>query len=180
MQERGPLGKTAVKSFGSSDSPLWIVDERLRITTLKNDYTLRLLEQYIEVDERKIKMLEKLRDNEIRLAACSNAIRSSVHKMLSLAGIRDFFEVVLSNEDVTHPKPHPEIYSTAAQRLGIPIDQCVVIEDSPVGIEAAYAAGAEEVVVVPSAKYVDEGLADFILSKNEFMRVEEFLEEASH
>ena len=62
--------------------------------------------------------------------------------------------VVVAGDDVVEGKPHPEAYLTAAERLGVPIEQCVAIEDSPTGIAAALASGArtlgvEAVVPVP-------------------------------
>ncbi|ACZ30511.1 HAD-superfamily hydrolase, subfamily IA, variant 3 [Xylanimonas cellulosilytica DSM 15894] len=62
--------------------------------------------------------------------------------------------VVVTGDDVAHGKPHPEAYLTAAERLGVPIDECVAIEDSPTGIASALASGArtlgvEAVVPVP-------------------------------
>ena len=51
------------------------------------------------------------------------------------------FEFAVSRDDVTNPKPDPEPYRLAAQRLGIPPEACAVIEDSPPGARAAKAAG---------------------------------------
>ncbi|QAY71883.1 HAD family phosphatase [Xylanimonas protaetiae] len=50
--------------------------------------------------------------------------------------------VVVAGDDVVHGKPHPEAYLTAAERLGVPIAECVAIEDSPTGIASALASGA--------------------------------------
>ncbi|MDN4484344.1 HAD family hydrolase [Demequina lignilytica] len=56
--------------------------------------------------------------------------------------VPDAFAVVVTGDQVTHGKPHPEAYLTAAQRLGVPIERCVAIEDSPSGVGSAYTAGA--------------------------------------
>jgi sugar-phosphatase len=50
-------------------------------------------------------------------------------------------EALISADDVTHGKPHPEVYQRAAAALGLPPSECIVVEDSPAGIEAARAAG---------------------------------------
>ena len=60
---------------------------------------------------------------------------AAVHLPLSL------FDVIVTGSDITHAKPHPEIFLTAAQKLKLPPAQCLVIEDSPHGIVAARAAG---------------------------------------
>ncbi|WP_430866872.1 HAD family hydrolase [Demequina aurantiaca] len=61
--------------------------------------------------------------------------------------VPDAFSVVVSGDEVTNGKPHPESYLLAAQRLGVDIEDCVAIEDSPSGIGAAYASGARTIAV---------------------------------
>jgi beta-phosphoglucomutase-like phosphatase (HAD superfamily) len=60
----------------------------------------------------------------------------------------DLFDVIIAGDEVTHGKPHPEPYLTAAAKLGVDPAHCVVIEDSNTGTEAGTAAGAY-VVAVP-------------------------------
>ena len=79
------------------------------------------------------------------------------------------FPIVLTAESVTHGKPHPEIYLKAAENLGVPPEQMLVLEDTQTGTRAGAAAGAF-VVSVPHehtsthdfslAKYVATGLDD--------------------
>lgn len=61
---------------------------------------------------------------------------------------RDTFDTVVCGDEVRSQKPHPEPYLTAARRLGVPVQRCVAVEDSPVGVASARAAGAV-VVAVP-------------------------------
>jgi HAD superfamily hydrolase (TIGR01509 family) len=58
------------------------------------------------------------------------------------------FDAVVCGDEVSHTKPHPEPYLTAAKLLGAPIGRCVAIEDSPTGVASALAAGAS-VLAVP-------------------------------
>jgi HAD superfamily hydrolase (TIGR01509 family) len=62
-------------------------------------------------------------------------------------GLAGFFELVLTNADYRHTKPHPEPYLTAAERLGVDPASCLVIEDSERGLRAARAAGMRCVVL---------------------------------
>ena len=62
--------------------------------------------------------------------------------MLDGAGLTEFIDFTLSNEDIERPKPDPEVYFAAFERLGVRPDECVVIEDSDVGKAAATASGA--------------------------------------
>jgi HAD superfamily hydrolase (TIGR01509 family) len=82
-------------------------------------------------------MVKQLRRDGYRLAVCSNSIRSSVELMIRGSGLADDFEFFLSNEDVKKPKPDPEMYIEALNRLGIQPSQAVIVEDAGPGIQAA-------------------------------------------
>jgi HAD superfamily hydrolase (TIGR01509 family) len=91
------------------------------------------------------------------------------HDVLGRVGLLDRFGFVLTSADVTQGKPHPEIYETAAGRLGVRPERMLVLEDSAAGCRAAVAAGAVAVALPggPSrrhdftgARLVAESLAD--------------------
>ena len=81
--------------------------------------------------------LSKLKDAGYKMGVCSNSIRKTVEMMLEKADILDYFDVVMSNEDVSKPKPDPEMYVTAINKLELTPDECVVVEDNEHGIRAA-------------------------------------------
>ncbi len=83
------------------------------------------------------------------MAVASGGIRSLVTKTLDHLGLLGYFNAIVTADDVTHGKPHPEPFLLAAERLGVPPDRCLVFEDGKVGIEAARAAGMA-VCVVPT------------------------------
>lgn len=89
---------------------------------------------------------------QVRAAGVATALVTSTTRRLvevaldSLLG-RDTFDVVVSGDEVRRPKPDPESYRTAAERLGVPVSRCVAIEDSPTGLGSALAAGATVVGV---------------------------------
>jgi len=66
-----------------------------------------------------------------KLAVCSNSIRKTVLTVLSKFDIIDKFDLILSNEDVTNSKPHPEIYWKAMSVIGCLPEETLIIEDSP-------------------------------------------------
>jgi beta-phosphoglucomutase family hydrolase len=74
-------------------------------------------------------------------ALATNAEPANVNFLLDRAVLRQYFEVVVSGDQVQNPKPHPEIYLKAADLLDVPPANCIVFEDSHVGVEAALAAG---------------------------------------
>jgi len=62
--------------------------------------------------------------------------------MVRQSGLDEYFELLVSNEDVSRPKPDPEIYSTAMTRIGVKPSETIIVEDSPHGLEAARRSGA--------------------------------------
>lgn len=76
-------------------------------------------------------------------AVASGSERRIIEKILGHFGIVSKFTLMLCQEDVMHHKPHPEIYLQAINKLGMTADDCVAIEDSIVGVEAARAAGLD-------------------------------------
>lgn len=77
-----------------------------------------------------------------RLALATSGSRQSAQFFLDQAGCRGLFQSVLSSDEVINSKPHPEIYLRTIEKLEIEPAECVVVEDSMAGIEAAHAAGA--------------------------------------
>ncbi|MEG1699710.1 MAG: HAD family phosphatase [Alistipes sp.] len=88
-----------------------------------------------------VELLTKLRETGIRCAVGSSAYMTNVDFVLEKCNIGEFFEAKISGNEVTHCKPHPEIYLTTAARLGCTPAECLVFEDAKAGIEAAKRAG---------------------------------------
>jgi len=80
-----------------------------QISDLKQTFTITMLGE-IERDLNLRAYLQNLYDQNITLVVASNSIKDTVETILGKLGIRDLFSLVLSNEDVNSPKPHPEIY----------------------------------------------------------------------
>jgi beta-phosphoglucomutase len=91
--------------------------------------------------------LAELKKNGIRLGVCSNSIRQTIDLMMDLSGLAPFLDLTISNEDVVLPKPDPEMYTTAIQKLGLSPSQVLILEDNDHGIAAARASGAHVLVV---------------------------------
>jgi beta-phosphoglucomutase family hydrolase len=79
------------------------------------------------------------------LAVASNAERANIDFVLDGAGLRDYFQAIVDGSQVARSKPAPDIYIRAASELGLAPPDCIVFEDSPVGIEAARESGARVV-----------------------------------
>ena len=84
--------------------------------------------------------------HEVRAAGVPTALVTATQRRLVDVAVRTAgrhnFDVLVCGDEVTHTKPHPEPYETAARLLGVDISRCIAIEDSPTGIASALAAGA--------------------------------------
>lgn len=93
----------------------------------------------------------------LKLAIGSSTCRQNIDLALNELGLADCFDVIVSDADATRGKPDPQVFLTAARRLGVAPGECVVIEDAPSGVAAAMAAGMK--VVALTTHHVRERLA---------------------
>jgi beta-phosphoglucomutase len=91
--------------------------------------------------------LPRLRAQGWRQAIATMAPRLNLEKMVRLTGIEKYITAAAAAEDVSRGKPDPDIFLTAAARLGVPPAACIVVEDAPAGIEAARRAGMRAIGV---------------------------------
>jgi HAD superfamily hydrolase (TIGR01509 family) len=94
------------------------------------------------------------------LGLASSSNRELIDLFLDVSGVRDLFRATVSSEEVARGKPAPDVYLTAAERIGADPGRCVAIEDSENGMRSAHAAGMT-IVAVPNPHYPpgDEALA---------------------
>ena len=104
-------------------------------------------------------LLSLLEERDMPRAVCTSSRRAYAERLLTNHGLLAHFKFLLCAEDVTHSKPNPEIYLTAASRFGIDPHQMLVLEDSPAGLAAAKASGGFA-VAVPHEHSPGERLGD--------------------
>ena len=92
-------------------------------------------------DTQKIHLMSELKKLGYKIAVASNSIAATVKDVLVRKGLAEYVDMYLSNDDVTHPKPDPEIYIESVKRLGVSPLECIIVEDSFVGKTAANASG---------------------------------------
>jgi HAD superfamily hydrolase (TIGR01509 family) len=90
--------------------------------------------------------LERLRGGW-QTAVATNSVRTEVDLILGSLGLASLLDTVVTREDYRTAKPAPDAYLTAATRLGLRAEECVVIEDTPRGLGAALAAGMRAVAL---------------------------------
>ena len=117
------------------------------INEMKQLYTMEMVHTACKprfVHEYALSMLKAM---GYKLGVASNSIRSTVETMMQKASLDIYLDIRLSAEDVTTPKPHPEIYRKAITQFGLDPKECLIVEDNENGIKAAQAAGANVLVV---------------------------------
>ena len=112
-------------------------------------------------------VLEELRQMKLHLAVATSSVSASARPFLDRHQLTGFFEIIVTGEEVEHGKPAPDIYLRAANKLGIPPDACLVVEDALPGVAAAKAANMR-VAAIPDTRFVNpreyEKKADYLLS----------------
>jgi len=91
--------------------------------------------------------LTELKNAGVKMAMATSAIQRDIDFILDRIPIRDDFEAIVDSTMVSKPKPNPQIFLKAAERLNMPPEKCVVFEDSLAGIKAANAAGMKVVAI---------------------------------
>ena len=101
--------------------------------------------------------LETARAAGLAIGLASSSCPQLINAVLSKLALEDVFSAVCSATEEPLGKPHPAVFLTAAQRLGVPSSECVAIEDSVAGVESARAAGMRVIAVPPANLFDDPG-----------------------
>ncbi len=88
-----------------------------------------------------VPLLHDLRGRGYRLGLVTGSAYSVVDETLAPAGVASLFDAIITGDQVSQGKPSPEPYKQAAQHLGVTASQCLVVENSPLGVQSAVAAG---------------------------------------
>lgn len=160
--------KAAELAFGefgiqlTEDEKQWIVGRH------PLDYTIPLMEKYdfdfdkyralqrekyrqvlesTPVFEKTIELLKEIHRKGLLIALCTSSNRADSEKILEGIGIKKLFTELVTKEDYSKSKPDPEPYLLTAQRLGVKPEECLVIEDSEMGLKSALSAGMQCIVI---------------------------------
>jgi len=99
-------------------------------------------------------VLNELREINRRLAVATSSVSASARPFLDRHQLTQFFDVIITGDEIERGKPEPDIYLRTAEKLGIGADECLIIEDSLSGIAAAKAAHMR-VAAIPDRRFVD-------------------------
>lgn len=132
------------------------------LNELKQNYTTELIYSSCRPQFQHRYALARLKKEGYNLAVCSNSIRKTVHLMMSRARLIEYFDLMLSNEDVTKAKPAPEVYETAINHFNLKPHEVVILEDNEYGIQAARQSGAHVMEISDPKDVHYENIKNFI------------------
>jgi len=125
------------------------------------------LPRHLEPLKGVIKLLKDLKKAGFKMALASSTPKENLDLLTRSLGINDYFEAVISEEDVTEGKPSPQPFLLAAQRLKVLPHNCIVIEDAIAGVQAAKTAGMKCIAVTTTHPRDSLSQADLVVDSLE-------------
>ena len=118
-----------------------------------------------------LNLLSYLRENNKNIALASSSIKSRIDFLLDREGVRDYFDEIISSDDITKGKPDPQIFNLAMEKIGADKNKTYIIEDSLAGVKAAKKSGAKVVLIIDLDKSeLIKSQADLVFSSlDEFL-----------
>ena len=132
---------------------------------LKEQYYRDMVQNKLQPLPGAVELIKRLKSKGFKLAVGSSAPPENVELLLNSLKIKKYFDVIITAEDVEKGKPEPDVFLKASNILKIEPKNCIVIEDAPVGIEAAKQAGMRSIALTTS-HYKNELQAAQIILKD--------------
>lgn len=170
-EQRECVGRTAAEIFS-------ILKRNHRIPRNSEELMKKKAVMYLERARARLKMYNKAADvlrelkSRYKLALTTSSRRSTVEFLLSHFSLNEFFDVVVTGDDVQRGKPHPEPFLRTMEKLGLKPEECVVIEDAVNGIKAAKSSGAYCIGVATTFREEELREADMIIRSIENLGIE--------
>ena len=164
MLEYSPQLKTVMMGRDAREAVrLLIKHYRLRegveeVIAERNQLVTELFKQRLQPIPNVLRLLRSLRESGIKTGLASSSPKQLVKLALDKLGITQLFEAIISGDQVARGKPAAEIYLAAAKKIGVDPANCLVIEDAPLGIAAAKAAGMRCLAI--SVNVIESELAE--------------------
>jgi beta-phosphoglucomutase len=142
-------------------------DVAAKINREKQRHTLDIIRNSATIMHEKIELHEYLKSEGIKIACVTNSIGETAREMLVSTGQMPYIDLLVSNEMVARNKPYPDCYNHAIETLGTNPQECLCVEDSPKGIEAAVASLAGHLwVVTDTTKVTKKNYVNFVESES--------------
>ncbi|MDD5455317.1 MAG: HAD family phosphatase [Candidatus Ratteibacteria bacterium] len=180
VDDRSGVGRSD-KEFLSQLKEKGAIPKNLNIGEIQDEK----LEVLIGLANKKVELFPQVREllmslkKKYVLGVASNSDKKFIAGIIRNTGLTHYFETVLTINDIKKPKPSPEIYLLSAQKMGLKPEECVVIEDSVYGIEAAKKAGMKCIAVSHTLPEEKLKKADLIFEKISVEEILAFIEQLS-
>ncbi len=172
MEEHGITYDRIPDLSGSNEPAIWeaLVPGNLTLreellTEYKKRYCPAHPVPYAELlNEQTEPVMRELHKRGVKCAIASSSYRELIDELVDIAGIADVLDYTISGHECSAFKPDPEIYLRAMEALGVKPAECLVIEDSPLGIEAGKRSGARVLALRPhEGVNLDQSAADVVI-----------------
>ena len=126
------------------------------INDLKQSFTIDEIYMNAKPNFQHELALSRLKQDGIKLGIASNSIRRTVELSMEKVGLSQYFDSMISNQDISNAKPDPEMYIKSMHIFGVQPEETLIVEDNENGIKAAVASGAHLLKVVnPSEVHIE-------------------------
>lgn len=157
------------KDFVQKYKPEQTCEELIK---MKRERVIRLLKRKLPFFPGVAELIEKL-SKRYPLGLASGSEKKVIETVLGLKNLRGFFKAVVSSGEVYKGKPAPDIFLLTARLIGVPPNECCIIEDSKAGIEAGLSAGMRVIAITNTYKAEELKEANFVVSS--YSEIEQIL-----
>ena len=153
------------------------VDQTLveKWANLKEEYYREMVKDKLEPLPGVIELIKDLKKNNFKLAVGSSGPPENVELLLISLKIKNYFDVIITAEDVKDGKPAPDVFLIVAERLKLKPENSIVIEDAPVGIEAARRAHMRSIALTTTHEKDELAAADLIVKDLSHIQLKDIL-----
>jgi HAD superfamily hydrolase (TIGR01509 family) len=169
-------GTTAKKMFSELIKKYELKVEVESILHEKEQILFKFLEEDAEPTEGIMELLIRLKERNVKLCIGSSSPMNQIEYILSKLNIACLFDYAVGSDNIVHSKPDPEIFLKAAAGLGLKPQECLVVEDAKLGVEAAKRAGMKCIGYKnPNSGHQDLSKADIVIDSFSHLNIERAL-----
>jgi len=149
--------------------------ELVKRANLKEHYYREMVRDNLEPLPGAIELIKTLKDKRFKLAVGSSGPPENVELLLDTLKIKKYFDVIITAAEVSKSKPEPDVFLIAAEKVDVKPENCIVIEDAPVGIEAAKRAGMKSIAITTTHDEKELLIADLIVKDLSFVSIKDII-----